>query len=123
MPRKPIALEEGTIAQAWGCEDVLKAMQDNVFDGLTSPKKFDDIKDLDEYEAVFIPCGQGPVIDPNPLFCAFAGCDHDSLCHGTNTLRSPALEREFPHNGYKIRVLPDSVDDQSSQIGHLLSDP
>ena len=78
---------------------------------------------LDEYEAALIPGGHRPVIDPNPLSGAFAGCDHNSLCHGTNTLRSAALERDFPHIGYKIRMLLDSVDNQSSQIGYLSSDP
>ena len=57
---KPIALEERTIAEAWGYEDVIKAMQDSVIDGLTSPKKFDDITNLDDYAALFIPGGHDP---------------------------------------------------------------
>ena len=95
VARKQIALELWTIAEAWGYEDMIMAMQDSAIDGLTSPKKFDDVTDLDEYLAVFTPGGHGPVIDPNPPFGAFAGCDHDSLCQGTNTLRSAALERKI----------------------------
>merc|ERR1712107_428727 len=42
-----------------------------------------------------------------------------SLCHGPNALRSAALAGDFPYSGYKIRMFPDSVDDQSPQIGYL----
>ena len=61
----PIALEEWTIAEAWRYEDVIKAMQNSVIDGLTSPKKFDDITNSDEYVAVFSPGSHDPVIDLN----------------------------------------------------------
>ena len=60
-----MALEERTLAEAWGYEDVIKAVQDSVIDGLTSPKKFDDVSNLDEYAALFIPGGHDPVIDLN----------------------------------------------------------
>ena len=112
-------------------EDVIKAMRDSVVDGLTSPKKFDDITNLYEYAAVFIPGGHGPVIDLNlyPTLGRILRLSHSRdviticHCHGSNALRSAALERDFPHNGYKIRMFPDSVDDPSSQIGYLPSNP
>ena len=63
---KSIVLEERTIVEAWVYEDVIKAMQDSVIDGLMSPKKFDDVKNLDDYAALFIPGGYDPVIDLNP---------------------------------------------------------
>jgi len=123
----PIALEEWTFAEAWGYEDVIKAMRDSVIDGLTSPKKFDDIINLDEYAAVFIPGGHGPVIDLHlyPSLGRILRLAHAqdvttiSLCHGPNALRSAALAGDFPYSGYKIRMFPDSVDDQSPQIGYL----
>ena len=110
---KPIALEGWTVAEAWGSEDVIKAMRDSVVDGLTSPKKFDDITNLDKYAAVFIPSGHVPVIDlnlyltlgSNPLFGAFAGCDHDFSLPWAQR-RSTALERDLLHNGSQVGCLP-----------------
>ena len=97
---KPIALEGWTVAEAWGSEDVIKAMRDSVVDGLTSPKKFDDITNLDEYAAVFIPGGHIPEIDLNlcltlgAILCLAHSRDVTmiSLCHGPNAGRQHLRE-------------------------------
>lgn len=124
---KPIALEEWTFDLAVGYEEVIKAMRDSVSDRLAAPQKFDDITNLDDYVAVFIPGGHGPVIDLHLyeslgriLRLAHAQeLTTISLCHGPNALRSAALGGDFPYSGYKIRIFPDSVDEYTPHIGYL----
>ena len=101
---------------------MIKAMQDSVIDGLTSPKKFDDITNLDEYVAVFIP--GGPVIDlkldvtQDGIFRVAHSRDvnHDfSLPPAQHPEVGSTRERLSRTVVTRFRVLPDSVDDQSSQ--------
>ena len=113
---KSITLEEWTIAEAWRYELVIKAMRDSVFDGLTSPMKFDDITNLDEHAAVFIPGGHGPVIDlylfPTPTLGRILCLAHSrdvtmiSVYHGPNALRSAALERDVVAQWFQDSHVP-----------------
>merc|ERR1712136_482972 len=81
----------------------------------------------DDYVAVFIPGGHGPVIDLHlyESLGRILRMAHDqelttiSLCHGPNALRSAALGGDFPYSGYKIRIFPDMADDWSPTVGYL----
>jgi len=124
----PLALEEWTFQMAVGYEANLREIQEKLKDQIAQPKKYEDISEsLDEYAAVFLPGGHGPIIDMHNheslgklLRSASAkGITTISLCHGPSALRAAAVGGDFPYKDYKIVVFPDSMDKQSPKFGYL----
>lgn len=104
-------------------------------DRLKSPRKLSDVvtQDLGEdsdYIAVFIPGGHGALIGlpesrdvKQVLAWAMKQDKHViSLCHGPAALLAGGVDEaddDFLYQGYQICVFPDSVDQQTPEIGYM----
>jgi len=124
----PAAYEEWTFGLATGYEDKLRGVVEKYSAALSSPKVMSSIPlDLNDYAAVFMPGGHGPLIEQHtiPALGAILRSAHEqslttiTLCHGPNALRSAAIGGEFPYHGYKLVMFPDAMDRQSPNWGYL----
>lgn len=100
---------------------------------LDHPKKIADVvKELntDEYEAVFVPGGQGAILglpeseDVKSAFQWFLNNDKYLIviCHGPASLISLSigeLDKDFPLKDYQLACLPSSGDNMGAKVGYL----
>lgn len=95
---------------------------------LDAPKKLADIKNLDDYSAVFIPGGHGAMINlpKSPHLGRLLHEAHAAemptvtLCHGPAALLSTALDgKEFAYEGYEIMCFSDATDSITPYLGYL----
>jgi molecular chaperone Hsp31 and glyoxalase 3 len=130
---RPVALEDWTWPPCaeQGYEKDLRELVGFLQEQLDNPLKTEDVQNLNQYIALFIPGGHGCMIDmhnppDNGATGAILRTFHDekktiiTLCHGPNALRAAAEEgKEFPFQGYSIACFPDSGDKQSPTVGYL----
>jgi len=97
---------------------------------MDKPKKLEDISNLDEYAAIFIPGGHGCMINL-PKSKDLGRLLHDAhsksiptvtLCHGPGTFLSASVEGAgdgFPYEGYEMNCFTDKTDEFTPSIGYL----
>ena len=125
---KPVVLEMWAYpnkdANVKELHDALRAMMER-------PKKLDDIQNLDDYAAVYIPGGHGSMINlPTSvqlgklLNIAHArALPTVTLCHGPAALLATCCEgtgqAECAYKGYKINMFTDKTDAFTPTVGYL----
>merc|ERR1712137_742634 len=123
-----VAIEEWSYRVATDWEPKLRDMANKLKAQIETPMKLADVGlDLESYAAIFLPGGHAPVINlaKDEHLGSLLRSAHEkeittiAICHGPAGLRSAAVGGEFPYNGYKIVVFPDSMDEQSPTFGYL----
>lgn len=109
-------------------DKAVKALHEEIDEMLEKPKKISDIKNLDDYAAIFIPGGHGAmvVLPKDPALGRLLheaqkkGMPTVSLCHGPAAFLSTGLEdMEFAYKGYEAMCFTDKTDDFTPSIGYL----
>lgn len=125
---KPVVLEMWAYPTA---DKNVKAMHDEVRSMMESPKKIEDIADLDAYAGIFIPGGHGCMINlPKSVALGkLLNIAHEralptvTLCHGPSVYLATNLEgtgkTECAYNGYKSMCFTDKTDAFTPKLGYL----
>ena len=131
-----IATEHGNrvVLEMWAFPDNDKNVMDmheEVKPMMANPKKISDIKNLDDYAAIFIPGGHGVMINlPKSVALGrLLNIAHDralptvTLCHGPAVFLStnlPGTDRiDNAYKGYKTMCFTDSTDAFTPSVGYL----
>ena len=125
---KPVVLE----MWAYPNKDAnVKELHDEVRAMMERPKKLDDIQNLDDYAAVFVPGGHGSMINlpTNVQLGKLLNIAHAralptvTLCHGPSVFLATCLEgtgqTECAYKGYKTMCFTDKTDAFTPTVGYL----
>lgn len=111
-------------------DENIKNLHDEVRPMMERPKKLSDIKNLDNYSAIFIPGGHGALLNL-PTNVALGNLLHTAherkmptvvICHGPAVYLSTCAEgtgKEFAYKGYKTMCFTDKSDKFSPKVGYL----
>jgi molecular chaperone Hsp31 and glyoxalase 3 len=125
---KPVVLESWAYPRK---DKNVKELHEQVSKMMESPKRLEDIADLDGYAAIFIPGGHGCMINlPTSVALGkLLNIAHArsmptvTLCHGPSVLLSTCLEgtgrSECAHSGYKTMCFTDKTDAFTPHVGYL----
>jgi len=132
-----IATEHGNpvVLEMWAYpnrDENVKSLHEELRLMMESPKKLEDIPNLDGYAGVFIPGGHGAMLNlPQSVSCGkLLNMAHErglptvTLCHGPSAYLSTALEGaggngECAYKGYKTMCFTDKTDAFTPSVGYL----
>ena len=131
-----IATENGNavVLEMWAYptkDENVKALHEDIRSMMEQPKKLSDIKNLDDYAAIFIPGGHGCMLNL-PFSVALGNLlniAHErslptvTLCHGPSVYLSTCLARtgrsQCAYKGYKTMCFTDKTDAFTPTVGYL----
>jgi len=125
---KPVVLEMWAYPKK---DQNVRSMQQEVQGMMESPKKIEDIVNLDAYSGIFIPGGHGCMINlPSSVALGkLLNIAHErslptvTLCHGPSVYLATSLEgtgkTDCAYKGYKTMVFTDKTDAFTPSVGYL----
>jgi molecular chaperone Hsp31 and glyoxalase 3 len=125
---KPVVLERWAYPSN---DENVKALHEQVREMMEKPKKLEDIPNLDNYSALFVPGGHGCMINlpTNVALGKLLNIAHGralptvTLCHGPSVFLATCLEgtgqTECAYTGYKTMCFTDKTDAFTPKVGYL----
>lgn len=112
-------------------DENVRRLHDEVRSMMEKPKRIEDIANLDDYAAIFVPGGHGCMLNlPQSVALGkLLNIAHEralptvTLCHGPSVYLSTVLEgtgqTDCPYDGYKTMCFTDKTDAFTPTVGYL----